>query len=235
MTRQTGVMERARAKDMLIGAGGMLLVLVLVLTVLWFVVTDPVGDGEARPSSPVNTGQLWGLEPPDDLAEDEAWFAELSLDAWTMVAAGSALRDVSAVGQDVVTSPGVVFASRLAVEATVPFEVVSDELGDDVEVRAAPDGEATVVRTAEVDGRELLVTATGTVEVVDGSLVLEPQAIVVGDVDVLSEELAGIVRRLVTIEHDIEGLPEGLVLDDVVVQGDGFRATLHGKDVELVQ
>jgi hypothetical protein len=197
-------------------------------------VTQPADSERPRPSSPVDTGQLWGLEPPADLEEDEAWFGELRLDAWTLVTADSALRDVEAVGQDVVTSPDAVVAGRVTVEVTVPFEVVMEEIGDDVEVRAASDGQATVVRTVEVQGRELVVTATGTVEAVGGDLVLEPRSIVVGDLDVLSDELADVVRRLVTIEHHIEGLPEGLVLHEVAVQGDGFRATLHGEDVELV-
>jgi hypothetical protein len=219
----------------LLGAAGMLVIMAAAVAILWWVVTNPAEDGGARPapSSP-DTGQLWGLEPPTDLGDEEAWFAELSLDGWTMVTSDSALRDVSAVGQDVVTSPDRIVAARVTVEATVPFEVVADEIGDGVEVRAAPGPEATVVRTVEVQDRELLVTATGTVEAVEGRLLLEPSSIVVGDLDELSAELADVVRRLVTLEYEIEGLPEGLVLDDVTVQGDGFRATLHGEDVELV-
>lgn len=38
-----------------------------------------------------------------------------------------------------------------------------------------------------------------------------------------------VVRGLVTIEHDIKGLPEGLGLPDVAVQDDGFRATSGAK------
>ena len=41
------------------------------------------------------------------------------------------------------------------------------------------------------------------------------------------------VRRFATIEHPIEGLPENLVLQDVTVQDDGFRADLSGRDVVL--
>jgi hypothetical protein len=37
----------------------------------------------------------------------------------------------------------------------------------------------------------------------------------------------------VTIEQTVEGLPEGLVLRDVAVQDDGFRARLDGVDVRL--
>ena len=222
-----------RVRDVLLGAVLMLLVLLVAVALLWWRVSEPV-DRDAGPSTPVDTGKVWGLEPPTDLAEDEAWFAELVLDAYTLVAADAELRDVEAVGQDVVTSREAVVAGRVTVEATVPFEVVVEEIGDGVELSAAPAGQATVVRTVEVQGRELPVTATGTVDVVDGELLLEPQSIVVGDLDVLSDDLADVVRRLVTIQYDIEGLPEGLVLTDVVVQGDGFRATLHGEDVELV-
>lgn len=212
-----------------------LLVLAVLVVLVWWRVTQPAGDGaDARPSAPVDTGQMWGLEPPEDLAEDEVWFAELELDAWTLVTADAELRDVEAVGQDVVTSPEAVVAARVRVEATVPFEVVATELGDGVELTSAQDGRARVVRTVEVQGRELAVTATGTVDVVDGRLVVEPSSIDVGELEVLSDEAADVVRRLVTVEHAVEGLPEGLVLTDVVVQGDGFRATLHGEDVEIV-
>ncbi len=91
-----------------------------------------------------------------------------------------------------------------------------------------------VVRTVEALGRELRVIATGTVEVEAGRLVVEPRSIDFGGPDFLSDATAAVVRRLVAIEHDIEGLPEGLVLQDVAVQGDGFRARLLGEDVQLV-
>jgi len=149
------------------------------------------------------------------------------------VAAGSTLRDVRAVGQDVVTGPGGLVAARLAVDATVPFDVVAGELGNGTVVRAADGGQATVVRTVEALGRELSVTATGTVEVQSGRLVVEPRSIDFGGPDFLSDATAAVVRRFVTIEHDIKGLPEGLVLQDVTVQDDGFRANLRGEDVKL--
>ena len=51
-----------------------------------------------------------------------------------------------------------------------------------------------------------------------GRLVVEPRSIDFGGPDFLSDAVGAVVRRLVTIEHDIEGLPEGLVLEDVTVQ-----------------
>ena len=73
----------------------------------------------------------------------------------------------------------------------------------------------------------------GTVEVVAGRLVVEPTSIDIGGPAFLADLLASIVREFVTIEHEIEGLPEGLVLQSVRVQDDGFRAHLEGSDVVI--
>ncbi|WP_447925995.1 LmeA family phospholipid-binding protein [Georgenia muralis] len=159
--------------------------------------------------------------------------SDLTLDAGAVTAAGSTFLDVTAVGRDVVTSDERIVAARLTLEATVPFDVVAAELGEGTTVREADGGQASVVRTVEVLGRELPVVATGTVEVEDGRLVVEPLSIDVGGPSFLSGALAALVRELVTIEHELEGLPEGLVLRDVTVQDDGFRALLRGEDVEL--
>lgn len=228
-------MGSRRANDLLTGAAGMLLLLVVTAAALWWVVTDPAGgDGQPATSPPADSGRPPATEPPADLAEDEVWLEELSVDAATLVTEDSMLRDVSAAGDGVRTSPDAVVADRLSVEATVPFDVVADEVGDGTAVGAAAGGQAVVVRTVEVLGRELRVTATGTVEAEAGRLVLEPSSIDIGGPDFLSDATAAVVRRLVTIEHDIEGLPDGLVLDDVDVQDDGFRAHLSGEDVQLV-
>lgn len=229
-------MEWTRAKDWLIGAIGMVIVLGVTVAILWWVVSDPASGAETGPvpSPTADTERPASAEPPADLREDEVWLADLALDAGTVMTAGSKLRDVRAIGQDVVTGPDGLVAAQLAVDATVPFEVVADELGNGTVVRAADDGQATVVRTVEVLGRELRVIATGTVEVEEGTLVVEPRSIDFGGPGFLSGASAAVVRSFVTIEHNIEGLPEGLVLQDVTVQSDGFRANLRGKDVKLV-
>jgi hypothetical protein len=223
-----------RARDRLIGAVGMLLVLVIAVALLWFAVSTPAGSGsEAAPSS--GTAEGAPAEAPGTLDGDAVWFADLELDAAVLVTAGSELRDVRAVGRGVLTGPEWMTAEHLTVDATVPFDVVARELGEGTEVRAGDDGQATVVRTVEALGREVGVTATGTVDVVDGRLVMEPRSIDVGGPDVLSQGIATVVRGLVTIEHEIDGLPEGLELRDVTVQDDGFRAELAGEDVVLGQ
>jgi hypothetical protein len=213
----------------------MVFLLAVAVVIMWWVSSSPAGGGEARPVPPTTDGAgRPATEPPADLGGDEVWFADLEMDAGTVVAAGSMLRDVRAVGQDVVTGPDGLVAARLAVDATVPFEVVAGELGGGSVVRPADGGQATVVRTVEALGRELQVTATGTVEVEGGKLVVEPSSIDVGGPDFLSGATAAVVRTFVTIEHSIEGLPEGLVLEDVAVQDDGFRTSLRGGNVRLV-
>ncbi|WP_247827342.1 LmeA family phospholipid-binding protein [Arthrobacter antioxidans] len=225
-------MEWTRVRDWLIGALGMLVVLVVAVAVLWWVASGPAGaDGGAGSGPPSQAEPPAG--PPAGLGEDEVWIADVELDAGTVVAADSTLRDVRALGQGVVTGPGGLVADRLTVGATVPFDAVAAELGGGTVVRPAGDGQVTVVRTVEALGRDLPVTATGTVDVEDGRLVMEPRSIDVGGPGFLSDGIAAVVRRFVTIEHRIEGLPEGLVLRDVAVQGDGFRASLTGEDVAL--
>lgn len=227
--------------DLLTGALAMLLLLVVATAVLWWTVSEPSGSARTpgsseggAPQSGSVAGARPGGEPPADLDEDEVWLSDLELDAGAVVAAGSLLRDVRAVGRDVVTGPRGLVATRVGVDATIPFEVVAAELGGGSVVRAADDGQAMVVRTVEVLGRELRVVATGTVEVMEGRLLVEPRHIDLGGPDFLGSAIAAVVRELVTIEHDIEGLPEGLTLQDVTVQGDGFRARLTGEDVRLL-
>jgi hypothetical protein len=235
-SHQTVLMKWTRVRDWLIGAAGMVLVLGVMAAILWWAVSNPVGGAEAGPvpSPTAGADSPPSAQPPADLREDEVWLGDLILDAGTVVTAGSTLRDVRAVGQDVVTSPEGLVAARLSVDATVPFEVIADKLGNGTEVRSADGGQATVVRTVNALGRELRVTATGTVEIQGGKLIVEPRSIDIGGPDFLSDATAAVVGRLVTIEHSIEGLPEGLVLQDVAVQGDGFRANLRGEDIRLV-
>ena len=73
---------------------------------------------------------------------------------------------------DVRTGPAGLTAASMVLDATVPFELVAEQIGEGVVVGAGPRGEATVERSAELLGRRLSVSARGTVEVVDGRLVI---------------------------------------------------------------
>lgn len=228
-------MDPRRVKDWLIGAVGTLLVLALAAALLWWAVTDPADEeSAASPEPPVGTRPAPDGGPPVDVDEDEVWLGDLDLQADAVLTPRSPLRDVRATGHDVVAGPDGVVAERLTVEATVPFGVVAEELGGESVVRAADDGQAAVVRDVEALGRQWRVVATGSVEVVGDRLVVEPSSIDVGGPDFLASAFAAVVRQLVTIEHQVEGLPDGVVLHDVTVRDDGFRVELHGEDVALV-
>ncbi|MDT0163960.1 LmeA family phospholipid-binding protein [Actinotalea sp. AC32] len=231
-------MERRRLLDGLVGAGVLLLVLVVVAVAVVVLISEPAGDAGA-PSSPGveegsgGGGSVGAASPPGDLAEGEVWLGDVALEAGALATADGVLHDVRADGVDVRTGPEGLTAASMVLDATVPFELVAEQVGDGVVVGAGPRGQATVTRGAELLGRRLDVSATGTVEVVRGRLVIEPTSIDVGGPAFLSDVLGTVVRELVTIEHEIEGLPEGMVLDDVEVQPDGFRARLVGEDVRL--
>ena len=234
-------MERRRRTDRLVGAllgalGMMLLLVVGAVALVWWL-TVPAGGtppaatptGRAAPGSGATDAPT---DAPTDLAAGETWLGDLVLGAGLVLTPEALLRDVSAVGQDVRSGPDGLVAGALQVEATVPFEVVEAELKPGDRVRA--DGaQAAVERTVVLGGRELDVVASGAVEVVEGRIVVEPRTVDVGGPDALSEALGGLARGLVTIEHEVEGLPEGLVLQDVTVREDGFRAVLSGQDVRL--
>lgn len=227
-------MTWVRARDWLIGAAGMLLVLAVAIGILFWVVSEPASRAGAEPAPPSIAPEVpANAEPPADLGEDALWLGALELTAGTAVVAGSILRDVRATGQDVVTGADGMTAARLALDVTVPFDVVAGELGDGTEVRAADNGQVMVLRTVPTFGRNLPVVATGTVEAQEGKLVVEPRSIDFGGPAFLADAIAGVVRGLVTIEHEIDGLPEGLVLQDVRVQDDGFRAAFRGEHVNL--
>ncbi|WP_043603229.1 LmeA family phospholipid-binding protein [Cellulomonas carbonis] len=233
-------MERRRVLDGLVGAAVMLLVLVLLAVVAFLLLSEPAGDAGAASSSagggvrPGASGDGEGAAaPPTDLADGEVWLGDVALEAGALATADGVLHDVRADGVDVRTGPEGLTAASMVLDATVPFDLVAEQVGDGVVVGAGPRGQATVTRGAELLGRRLDVSATGTVEVVRGRLVIEPTSIDVGGPAFLSDVLGTVVRELVTIEHQIEGLPEGMVLDDVEVQPDGFRARLVGDDVRL--
>lgn len=233
---QNASMTGSQVHDWFIGAFGMLVALTVVLAVLWWAATTPPSetDGPSTGVPPVRPGDS-SAPPPADLTDEELWLADMDLEATTLVLPDSTLTDVRAAGQGVRSGPTELAAERLTVAATVPFSDIATELGGDTQVRAAQDGQATVVRTVEVLGRQLTAVATGTVELENGRLVVQPQSIDLGGPDILSRATASAVRRLVTIEHAIEGLPEGLVLTEVDVHDTGFRVHLEGQDAVLVQ
>ena len=224
-------MRHQRAKDRLVGAALALLLLVAVAAVILLRVSSPPAD-DTPPAATTGADRRLLAGAPSDLAAGETWLGDLVLQAGTVLTPDSPLRDVRAVARDVRAGPGGLRAGTLSVEATVPFEEVARQLGEGSTVTAVGRS-ARLVRTIDVGGRRFRVVSTGTVDVVAGRLVLHPRSIDVGGPSVVAEATADLARELVTVEHTVEGLPEGLELEEVTVQEDGFRARLRGQDVRL--
>lgn len=228
-------MTRSRAVDWAIGALGMLLVLTIAAIIMWLVISSPASDPiDTGSPSPVPSSEASGA-PPSDLGRDEVWLGGVDVQSDIVVLPDSSLTDVEAVGYGARSGSEGLVIDQLEVRATVPFADVAAELGGDSRVSATGDGQAMIRRTVEVLGRQLTIEATGSVDARNGLLVVEPSSIDLGGPDVLSRAVAATVRRFVTIEQPIEGLPENLMLQDVTVQDDGFRATLAGRDVVLAE
>lgn len=223
-----------RLRDGLLGAAVAVLVLVLAVGIFVWSISDPVqGGGAAAPTTP-SPSAGGRVEPPPDLDPAEMWLDDLVLEAGTVVLPDSTLRDVVVSARGARTGPDGLVASAMVVDATVPFAAVAAQIGQDATVRSGGPSEAIVERTVELGGRSFDVVATGEVDVVAGRIVVEPTAIDIGGPEFLAGLIGTVVRGLVTIEHEVDGLPEGLDLQDVVVQDDGFRAHLRGDDVRIV-
>lgn len=227
-----------RALDWAIGALAMLGVVVLAVLMFWLSITQPADDPDATPSpgnsTPPRVEPTTAPTPPPNLAEDEVWLGDISLNASSVVAAGTPLLDVVGFGTDVTSGPDGLVARHLDLTATVPFHVVAAQIGPSTTLSAAGGGEARIHTWVEAWGRQLSVAATGNVTVVAGKLVMEPTSIDIGAPDFISELLGDLVRELITIEYAIEGLPDGVVLQSVTVMDDGFRAHLTGDNIRLV-
>ncbi len=222
--------RRRRLRDGLVGAGLLLVVLVLIAGVAFVVVSRPSGsDAEVAPSP---TGPVPSGEAPIDLGPDETWLGDIDLRTSELVAPDAALLDVVATGQGIRSGPDGILAASLDVEATLPFAAVAEQLGEGASLAADGD-RAELRRSVTVLGRTVDVRATGTVRAENGLIVVEPQQIDVGGPDFLADAAGAAVRELVTIREPVEGVPEGLVLREVTVQDDGFRARLDGTDVRL--
>lgn len=225
-------MTSSRAKDWAIGAAAMLLLMTLVLVITWWAISRPLTDGATPTPEPTPTG---APDRPAALAADEIWVGDIDLSSDLVALPDTDLTDIRAEGHGALSSDDGLSVEWLEVEATVPFALVEQQLGGDSVVRPAAHGQASVQRTVDVLGRGVTVVATGTVEVVEGYLVVEPHSIDFGGPEFIGEGIAAGVRRFVTIEYPIEGLPENLELRDVDVTGSGFRARLSGNNVVLAE
>lgn len=219
-----------RVKQFVLGAVTMLVaLLVAVLALVWSVgspgsgahVPIPSVSPSAQPSAPTNLGK------------GDTWLGDVRLTSDQVLTGDGGLRDVSAVGSGVTLTDNGLRATRLDIDAALPFATASSQIGGGVTLFAAADGLAGLRRRVSVLGRDVEVRATGAVRAEGGQLVITPETIDLDGPDWLDSAASSLVRQLVTIRHTVEGVPEGMALTSVSVQADGFRAHLRGDDVTI--
>jgi hypothetical protein len=143
------------------------------------------------------------------------------------------VEDLRLSARDVVVEGSTMTMGSATVDGVVPFDLVAEEIGPDARVSATGDGRARLVRSIEVLGRRIPVSATGRVDAVDGAVVVEPVSIEIGGPQWFEGLLARTAGRLLSLRHEVEGLPEGLQLERASVADDGIRVHLSGEDVVL--
>jgi LmeA-like phospholipid-binding len=221
-------------KHFLLGVGATLATLALALVALLLVLGSGSGEAVAVPT-PTASGTASGAtpQPPPDLADDETWLGSVELRSGDVVSADAELSDVVATGSGVRFSESGLRADRLDLDATVPFETVAAQVGEDVRLYDAGDGLAGIERTITFLGRDLAVSAEGTVVADGGQLLIEPETVDLGGPAFLDSAVSSLARSLVTIRQDVPGVPEGMALTDVEVTDAGFAASLSGTDVTI--
>jgi hypothetical protein len=215
-----------------LGFGAGILSLLLVAALLLLLVSTPAGPSPE--SSPTRSATTQPPTAPATVAPGETWLGDVELSSEDVRTADGPLQDVAASGVGVQLTEEGLQADRLDLLATLPFETAAEQIGDGIELYPAGDL-AGMRRTVEILGRQVPIEATGRVQAVDGQLVIEPQTVDLGSAEWVDRLASAAVRAFVTIRHTVTGIPEGMRLDTVEVQPDGFRVELSGTEVSIGQ
>lgn len=219
-----------RVKQFVLGAVTMLVALLVAGVALVWSVGGP-GSGADVPVPTVTASSR--PSAPTGLGKGETWLDEVRLTSSQVVTGDGGLTDVTALGSGVTLTGDGLRADRLDIDASLPFATAASQIGGGVTLFPAEAGLAGLRRRVSVLGRDVEVRATGVVRAQGGQLVIEPQTIDLDGPDWLDSAASSIVRRLVTIHHTIEGVPQGMALTSVSVQDSSFRAHLRGTNVTV--
>ena len=220
-------------KHFLLGVGSTLAVLVLGLVVLVLTVGSSASGTGGAPASPGPTPTPTVAQQPGDLAEDETWLGAVELRSQDVVSATGELVDVVATGSGVRFSQAGLTAQQLDIDATIPFDTVAEQVGQDVTIYDAGNGKTGVERQITLLSRDITVKATGTVSADGGQLLIEPETVDLDGPAFLDAAVSTLARSLVTIRQDVAGVPQGMTLTAVQVTPEGFDAQLNGTDVVI--
>ena len=220
-------------KNFLLGVGVTLAVLALGLVVLVLSLGSGGSGSAGAPASPAPPAPATVAPPPGDLAEDETWLGAVQLRSQDVASTQGDLVDVVATGSGVRFSPAGLTAQQLDIDATIPFATVAEQVGQDVTIYDAGNGNTGVQRQVSILGRDLTLQATGTVSADGGQLLINPETIDLGGPAFLDAAASTLARSLASIRQDVAGVPVGMTLTAVQATPEGFDAQLTGTDVVI--
>ncbi|HEX6887058.1 MAG TPA: LmeA family phospholipid-binding protein [Candidatus Nanopelagicales bacterium] len=222
-------------KQFLLGVACTLAVLIAGVLILVLSLGTSAPTAASRGPSAMPSGAPTQAPQPVDLQADETWLGAAELRSQDVVSADGTLADVVARGSGVRFSDEGLRADQLAIDATIPFATVAEQVGDGVTVYDAGQGLAGVQRTITVLGREVQVRATGTVTADGGQLLIQPETVELFGASFLDSAASALARSLVTIRQPVAGVPQSMALTSVSVTPEGFDASLVGRDVVIAQ
>ena len=188
------------------------------------------------PSAPAPSASVPGASPAPSAgppAAGETVLSQVRFSSAQVLSRDADLRDVEATGEQVRAGESGIRVGRLSVDATLPYAAAARQVSEGVTLAPAPDGRARLTKVASVLGRDVTISAVGTVRAEDGMLAIEPESIDLGGPGVLDSAASALARSLATIRQPVQGLPPGTRLTEVRARDDGFRAHLEGSDVTL--
>jgi hypothetical protein len=226
--------------------GALVFLLLLVLGLL--VVVDRVGVGIAEDRVATQVAQRGGLAGPPEVditgfpfltqaLRGEYRDVRLQLTAEQLGQPAGTHADVSLRGvrvplSDVLSgSVQQIPVDRVDGTATISYALLAQQLGGDTVLTQEGDG-IRVTRRVEVLGTELPLTATGTVRLEGGDVVID-----VGDASAGSLQVPDAVLRraagLLDLRYPVPALPFGLQLTSAVPAADGVDVRVEATDTVL--
>jgi hypothetical protein len=120
---------------------------------------------------------------------------------------------------------------RIDGTATLSYALISDQIGSDTELSREGDG-VRIVRTVEILGQSLRLTAAGQVTLDGSDLVVDVEEASGAGIDV-PDWLLERATDLLDIRYTVPALPFGLQLTDVTPTEDGVEIRVEAEDAVL--
>ncbi|WP_226346068.1 LmeA family phospholipid-binding protein [Agilicoccus flavus] len=212
---------------------GAVALLVLVVTAgLLFAGSRPASQGPGAGPSAAPPGSP-AAPAIESLGGDDAWAQGTQLASDRILTSSGELRDVVLVTRGFRKIGGKISATQVAVDATVPFDTVERQVGQDVDLGHDGSGRVRIQGVYTVLGRSFDVSGVGTVEAAGDAIVVRPVSVRLPLPDLVSGPIERLVLAQATIREPVPGLPPGLTVSSLAVGDDGFRVRLSGADVDL--